>query len=124
IDPPSLAALEVLTADSVDEMSVRQAVLDIRNDEIAADLTELDELRGGLRGVGPGGAGGQGGGGGGGRSGPGRRRGGPRGREVRRQPADAVRQRAEEGARGGCGRTGGVAGHRPCACRSARAAPG
>ena len=44
IDPPSLAALEVLTADSVDEMSVRQAVLDIRNDEIAADLTELDEL--------------------------------------------------------------------------------
>jgi peptidoglycan LD-endopeptidase LytH len=49
IDPPSLAALEVLTADSVDEMSVRQAVLDIRNDEIAADLTELDELRGELR---------------------------------------------------------------------------
>ena len=30
-------------------MSVRQAVLDIRNDEIAADLTELDELRGELR---------------------------------------------------------------------------
>jgi murein DD-endopeptidase MepM/ murein hydrolase activator NlpD len=49
IDPPSLAALEVLTADSVDEMSVRQAVLDIRNDTIAADLTELDELRGELR---------------------------------------------------------------------------
>jgi peptidoglycan LD-endopeptidase LytH len=49
IDPPSLAALEVLTADSVDEMSVRQAVLDIRNDTIAADLTELDELRAELR---------------------------------------------------------------------------
>jgi peptidoglycan LD-endopeptidase LytH len=49
IDPPSLAALEVLTADSTDEMSVRQAVLDIRNDAIAADLTELDELRGELR---------------------------------------------------------------------------
>jgi murein DD-endopeptidase MepM/ murein hydrolase activator NlpD len=49
IDPPSLAALEVLTADSTDEMSVRQAVLDIQNDAIAADLTELDELRGELR---------------------------------------------------------------------------
>jgi len=49
IDPPSLAALEVLTADSSDEMSVRQAVLDIHNDAIAADLTELDELRGELR---------------------------------------------------------------------------
>jgi peptidoglycan LD-endopeptidase LytH len=49
IDPPSLAALEVLTADSVDEMTVRQAVLDIRNDAIAADLTELDELRGELK---------------------------------------------------------------------------
>ena len=49
IDPPSLAALEVLTADSVDEMSVRQAVLDIRNEVIAADLTELDQLRGELR---------------------------------------------------------------------------
>jgi peptidoglycan LD-endopeptidase LytH len=49
IDPPSLAALEVLTAESTDEMSVRQAVLDIRNDVIAADLTELDELRGELR---------------------------------------------------------------------------
>ena len=48
IDPPSLAALEVLTADSVDEMTVRQAVLDIRNDAIAADLTELDQLRGEL----------------------------------------------------------------------------
>ena len=45
IDPPSLAAFEVLTADSVDEMSVRQAVLDIRNQAIAADLTELDQLR-------------------------------------------------------------------------------
>ena len=49
IDPPSLAALEVLTADSSDEMSVRQAVLDIHNDAIAADLTELDALRGELR---------------------------------------------------------------------------
>jgi murein DD-endopeptidase MepM/ murein hydrolase activator NlpD len=49
IDPPSLAALEVLTADSSDEMSVRQAVLDIQNDAIAADLTELDELRAELR---------------------------------------------------------------------------
>jgi murein DD-endopeptidase MepM/ murein hydrolase activator NlpD len=49
IDPPSLAALEVLTAESKDEMSVRQAVLDIRNDVIAADLTELDELRSELR---------------------------------------------------------------------------
>ena len=49
IDPPSLAALEVLTADSSDEMSVRQAVLDIHNDAVAADLTELDELRGELR---------------------------------------------------------------------------
>jgi murein DD-endopeptidase MepM/ murein hydrolase activator NlpD len=49
IDPPSLAALEVLAADSVGEMSVREAVLDIRNDAIAADLTELDELRGELR---------------------------------------------------------------------------
>jgi peptidoglycan LD-endopeptidase LytH len=49
IDPPSLAALEVLTADSVDEMTVRQAVLDIRNDAIAADLTELDQLRGELK---------------------------------------------------------------------------
>jgi len=45
IDPPSLAAFEVLTADSVDEMSVRQAVLDIQNEAIAADLTELDQLR-------------------------------------------------------------------------------
>ena len=49
IDPPSLAALEVLTADSSDEMSVRQAVLDIHNDAVASDLTELDELRGELR---------------------------------------------------------------------------
>jgi peptidoglycan LD-endopeptidase LytH len=49
IDPPSLAALEVLTADSLDEMSVRQAVLDIHNDAVAADLTELDELRAELR---------------------------------------------------------------------------
>jgi murein DD-endopeptidase MepM/ murein hydrolase activator NlpD len=45
IDPPSLAAFEVLTADSVDDMSVRQAVLDIQNQAIAADLTELDRLR-------------------------------------------------------------------------------
>jgi murein DD-endopeptidase MepM/ murein hydrolase activator NlpD len=45
IDPPSLAAFEVLTADSVDDMSVRQAVLDIQNEAIAADLTELDRLR-------------------------------------------------------------------------------
>ncbi|MGH9289823.1 MAG: murein hydrolase activator EnvC family protein [Acidimicrobiales bacterium] len=45
IDPPSLAAFEVLTANSVDEMSVRQAVLDIQNQAIAADLTELDRLR-------------------------------------------------------------------------------
>jgi murein DD-endopeptidase MepM/ murein hydrolase activator NlpD len=49
IDPPSLAAFEVLTADSVDEMSVRQAVLDIQNDAIAADLSELDELRSDVR---------------------------------------------------------------------------
>jgi peptidoglycan LD-endopeptidase LytH len=49
IDPPSLAAFEVLAADSSDEMSVRQAVLDIRNEDIAANLTELDELRGELR---------------------------------------------------------------------------
>jgi len=45
IDPPSLAAFEVLTADSMDEMSVRQAVLDIHSEAIAADLTELDGLR-------------------------------------------------------------------------------
>ncbi len=45
IDPPSLAAFEVLTADSVDEMSIRQAVLDMQNEAIAADLTELDQLR-------------------------------------------------------------------------------
>jgi murein DD-endopeptidase MepM/ murein hydrolase activator NlpD len=49
IDPPSLAAFEVLAADSSDEMSLRQAVLDIRNEDIAANLTELDELRGELR---------------------------------------------------------------------------
>ena len=49
IDPPSLAAFEVLTADSVDEMSVRQAVLDIQNEAIAADLTELDGLRNEVR---------------------------------------------------------------------------
>ncbi|MGH9230694.1 MAG: M23 family metallopeptidase [Acidimicrobiales bacterium] len=45
IDPPALAAFEVLTSDSMDEMSVRQAVLDINNEAIAADLTKLDALR-------------------------------------------------------------------------------
>jgi peptidoglycan LD-endopeptidase LytH len=45
IDPPSLAAFEVLAAESIDEMSVRQAVLDLRSEAIAADLTELDQLR-------------------------------------------------------------------------------
>ena len=45
IDPPSLSAFEVLAAESIDEMSVRQAVLDLRSEAIAADLTELDQLR-------------------------------------------------------------------------------
>jgi peptidoglycan LD-endopeptidase LytH len=45
IDPPSLTAFEVLAAESMDEMSVRQAVLDLRSEAIAADLTELDQLR-------------------------------------------------------------------------------
>jgi peptidoglycan LD-endopeptidase LytH len=46
IDPPSLAAFEALTAETMAEMSLRQAVLDIQHDAIAADLAELDELRG------------------------------------------------------------------------------
>ncbi|HET6833214.1 MAG TPA: M23 family metallopeptidase [Acidimicrobiales bacterium] len=45
IDPPSLSAFEVLAAESIDEMSVRQAVLDLRSEAIATDLTELDQLR-------------------------------------------------------------------------------
>jgi peptidoglycan LD-endopeptidase LytH len=48
IDPPSIAAFEVLTAETMGEMSIRQAMLDIQNDAIATDLAELDELRGSL----------------------------------------------------------------------------
>jgi len=49
ISPPSMSAFEVLTAETVTEMSLREAVLGMQNDAWAADLAELDELRVDLR---------------------------------------------------------------------------
>jgi murein DD-endopeptidase MepM/ murein hydrolase activator NlpD len=49
ISPPSMTAFEVLTAETVAEMSLREAVLSMQNDAWAADLAELDELRADLK---------------------------------------------------------------------------
>jgi murein DD-endopeptidase MepM/ murein hydrolase activator NlpD len=48
VNPPSLETFDVLTADSVEEMVVRQGILDIQSDAFAADLADLDRLRGEL----------------------------------------------------------------------------
>ncbi|HZA00346.1 MAG TPA: hypothetical protein VE575_16415, partial [Acidimicrobiales bacterium] len=45
VNPPSLETFDVLTADSVEEMVVRQGILDIQSDAFAADLADLDRLR-------------------------------------------------------------------------------
>jgi murein DD-endopeptidase MepM/ murein hydrolase activator NlpD len=45
VSPPAEDALAVLASDSVAEMSVRQAVLDMQNEAFAADLAALDRLR-------------------------------------------------------------------------------
>ncbi len=45
ISPPSIDTLDVLTAGNMDEMSVRQALLELQSDAVAADLAELGQLR-------------------------------------------------------------------------------